>query len=109
VLGRRSNVSVHRRAGNLTTLLALLMLTQCPLALLLPDQYRDVEWIRATWLGNDWVTLVVAIPLLWLGGRRAAAGSMRGPLLWLTACTAAAAVLFLRNADAGPLVSSPRG
>jgi hypothetical protein len=45
--------------------------------------YRDVEWIRATWFGNDWVTLIVAAPLLFIGLVRTAVGSVRGLLLWL--------------------------
>ncbi len=48
----------------LSAFLAALMMAQSTLGLLLPDRYRDVEWIRATWLGNDWVTLVVGVPLL---------------------------------------------
>ena len=28
---------------------------------LISAQYRDVEWIRAKWFGNDWVMLVVAV------------------------------------------------
>ncbi|HWI18414.1 MAG TPA: hypothetical protein VNT81_11750 [Vicinamibacterales bacterium] len=65
------------------TLLAMLMLAQAALGLVQPDQYRDVEWIRATWYGNDWITLVAAVPLLWVGTQRAAFGSVRGLLLVL--------------------------
>jgi hypothetical protein len=36
--------------------LVLLMLTQSMTGLLLPGQDRDIEWIEATWFGNDWVT-----------------------------------------------------
>jgi len=28
-----------------------------------------VEWIKATWFGNDWVTLMVAVPLLVIARR----------------------------------------
>jgi hypothetical protein len=45
--------------------------------------YRDVDWIRASWFGNDWVTLAVAAPLLFLGLVQAGRGSVRGLLLWL--------------------------
>jgi hypothetical protein len=68
---------------HLTTALSLLMLAQSLLGLLLPDQYRDAEWIRATWYGNDWVTLVAAVPLLGVGKIRTARGSVRGLLLSL--------------------------
>ena len=70
-------------ALRLTPALAILMLSQALLGLVLRERYRDVEWIRATWLGNDWVTLTGAVPLLWLGAARAARGSVRGLLLWL--------------------------
>ncbi len=43
---------------------------------------RDPEPIRTTWFGNDWVTLVFAVPLLLLGLRLGARGSTRGLLLW---------------------------
>lgn len=56
---------------------------QAALGLLFPGRYRDVEWIAATWWGNDWVTLGLAVPLLWFGAARAVRGSTRGLLLWL--------------------------
>ena len=67
----------------LTRGLALLMLAQGLTGLLLRDRYRDADWIRATWFGNDWVTLVVALPLMLTAAARARAGSVRGLLLWL--------------------------
>lgn len=65
----------------LAWVLTALMAAQAGLGLLLAEQYRDVERIRAAWLGNDWITLGVAVPLLLLalhGGRR---GSARSALL----------------------------
>ena len=59
------------------------MIAQSILGIALHDQYRDVEWIKATWFGNDWVTLAVAVPLLLIGRLFAARGSVRGLLLWL--------------------------
>jgi hypothetical protein len=59
------------------------MLAQSAFGLLYRGQYRDVEWIAATWLGNDWVTIAVALPLLAAGIVRTRAGSVRGLLLWL--------------------------
>lgn len=67
----------------LTSLLMALMFAQALLGLLLPDQYRDAEWIRVTWYGNDWLTILGAVPLLWIGIRTAARGSVRGLLLTL--------------------------
>jgi hypothetical protein len=54
---------------------------QAALGLVLPGQYLDVEWIRLTWFGNDWVTLVVAAPALLVAGRFAARGSSRADVV----------------------------
>jgi len=80
------------------------MAVQAVLGLVLHEQYRDVAWIKATWLGNDWVTLVLAVPLLAaalaftrrgqgrgengaargeIGSSRGEIGSVRGQLLGL--------------------------
>ncbi len=74
----------------LTAMVAVVMTVQAILGLTLPGQYRDVEWIRATWYGNDWVTLIVAVPLLLVGRAWARGGSARGLLLWLGATAYAA-------------------
>jgi hypothetical protein len=63
--------------------LAVLMCAQPLLGLIFSDQYRDAEPIRTTWFGNDWVTLLLGVPLLLVGAVRAAHGSTRGLLLWL--------------------------
>jgi hypothetical protein len=67
----------------LTTTLLVVMATQASLGLLVPTAYRDVDWIRATWFGNDVVTLVVAAPLLFAGLLLIGRGSTRGLLLCL--------------------------
>src|SRR5215212_2410531 len=67
----------------LSTALAVLMAMQSVFGRLFPGQYRDVEWIRLTWFGNDWVTLAVAVPLLVASLLLARRGSIRGLLLWL--------------------------
>jgi hypothetical protein len=69
------------RAERFTPVLVSLMLAQSLTGLLFPGQYRDAEWIKATWIGNDWVTLVVAMPLL-VASRAFAKASVRGLLLW---------------------------
>jgi hypothetical protein len=45
------------------TVLALLMCLQSALGLWFPNQYHDADWIRASWFGNDWVTLITAVCL----------------------------------------------
>jgi hypothetical protein len=72
-----------RRAFRLSIVLGLLMLAQSVAGLLLSEQYRDPAWIKAAWFGADWITLVVAVPLLLAGLGSAARGSTRGLLLWL--------------------------
>jgi hypothetical protein len=43
--------------------------------------YRDAPWIQASWLGNDVVTLVAAVPLLLVGMVFASRGETVGELL----------------------------
>ena len=63
--------------GILALVVAGLMGIQATLGLIFRGQYRDVVWIRETWFGNDWVTLLVAVPALVLASRIAARGSSR--------------------------------
>jgi hypothetical protein len=60
-----------------------LMIVQALLGLLWPTAYRDPAWIKATWFGNDWITVLVAAPVMWISHRTAASGSVRGELVWL--------------------------
>jgi hypothetical protein len=55
---------------------------QAAVGILMPSVYRDLAWIRAAWLGNDVVTLLVGVPLLAGGLVAAHRGSVRGELLW---------------------------
>jgi len=61
----------------------VLMGSQSVLGLSLPGEYRDVEWIRATWFGNDWVTLILSLPLLGISLVLARRGAVRGQVLGL--------------------------
>src|SRR4051794_36124934 len=65
-----------------TAALATLMMIQALLGVVWPSAYRDPDWIKATWFGNDWITLLIAAPLLLISGRRASA-STRAELVWL--------------------------
>jgi len=67
----------------LSAWIAALMVAQSVLGRVFQGQYRDVEWIRATWFGNDLVTLLLAVPLLILALVLVRRGSVRGLLLWL--------------------------
>ncbi|MDR7419016.1 MAG: hypothetical protein QN178_08905 [Armatimonadota bacterium] len=65
--------------------LAILMATQAVLGLVFPDGYRDTGYVRATWCGNDWVTLVVGVPVLITGLLLERRDSVRGRLAWMGA------------------------
>lgn len=81
--GRTDIARPPRAAYQLTFALAIVMTAQAVTGLLLQGQYRDVEPIRSTWSGNDWITLTVAVPLLLASLLRAHRGSGRALLLWL--------------------------
>lgn len=66
----------------LSTVTAVLMAAQASVGLLRRDVYRDIEWIKLTWLGNDIVTLVLAVPLLAWALWAVRRGSKRAELLW---------------------------
>ena len=59
------------------SLVAALMGAQALSGLVWRSQYRDVEWIKLSWLGNDAVTLLVAVPLLLWAQSRGRRHSMR--------------------------------
>jgi hypothetical protein len=48
-----------------------------------PGLYDDNDFVTAGWAGNDLVTLVIAIPLLFGALLMATRGSARGELVWL--------------------------
>jgi len=71
-------------AYRLTAIVTCMMMAQSTLGLLFRSQYRDVDWIATTWLGNDVVTLLVALPMLAVSVRLTSTrGSPRALLLWL--------------------------
>ena len=67
----------------LSAVIAALMAAQAVLGRVLEGQYRDVAWIRATWFGNDLVTLLLAVPLLVTALVLVRRGSVRALILWL--------------------------
>jgi hypothetical protein len=66
----------------LTAALGILMALQAFGGRIWPAQYRDPEWIAATFIGNDWLTLLLALPVLLAGLFGARQGQRRGWLLW---------------------------
>jgi len=75
-------MDVHDARLRLSVVLASVLLAQSALGLLFRAQYRDPAWITTTWLGNDWVTLAVVVPLLAVAARLARRGSVRALLVW---------------------------
>ena len=67
----------------LSAVIAALMAAQPVLGRVLEGQYRDAAWIRATWFGNDLVTLLLAVPLLVTALVLVRRGSVRALILWL--------------------------
>ncbi len=63
--------------------LAGAMLLQAGAGLMAPGHYRDTGYVAETWLGNDLVTLLLAIPTVLTGIGLERVGSVRGRLLWL--------------------------
>lgn len=51
--------------------------------LFLPNMYRDNSFVKTTWLGNDAVTLFIAIPILIAALVYSAKGSSKGQLIWM--------------------------
>ncbi|MFN2195339.1 MAG: hypothetical protein ACK2UW_04365, partial [Anaerolineales bacterium] len=66
-----------------TVLVAVLAAAASAGGILLDGLYRDNRWSASQFIGNDYVTLLVAVPLLTLGLWLAARGSGRGQLVWL--------------------------
>lgn len=66
----------------LSVITAALMVGQSVVGLAWRDVYRDIEWIRLTWLGNDLITLALATPLLVWALFAVRSGSKRAELVW---------------------------
>jgi hypothetical protein len=67
----------------LSVIIAVLMFLASIGGLLIEGAYRDNRLVAALWRGNDWVTLLVAVPLLAGALFYARHGSLRAHLIWL--------------------------
>ncbi|NDP20949.1 MAG: hypothetical protein GZ091_07710 [Paludibacter sp.] len=67
----------------LSFILVALMMLQSLTGLLYQHLYRDVAWIKLTWLGNDLVTLIIVVPILFISILRVGNQSRRAMMLWL--------------------------
>lgn len=67
----------------LTAPIAVLVATAAGVGLFIEGLYRDPSSLVAQAIGQDVVTLVVALPALVIGAILASRGSARGRLVWL--------------------------
>jgi len=67
----------------LAKIIAALMLLQSLSGLLVRDVYRDNLFVRSAWLGNDWVTLLLAFPILVISLRPTQHSLFRSTLILL--------------------------
>lgn len=74
-----------KTATILSAILAALAFAASAGGLLIEGLYRDNEFVRTTWLGNDAVTLFLAVPILAAALTLANRGSLRAKLVWLGA------------------------
>ena len=77
---------VSRAVSVVSVVVAALAAIASLAGLVIPTIYRDQsEWMRATLLGNDFVTLLIAVPLLIAAFVRTRQGSRRAELAFLAA------------------------
>jgi hypothetical protein len=74
-----------RPAYVLSAIVVVLAAAVSVVGLLFPSVYRSKDWGNGMSLGNDLVTLVVAVPVLALAILYSARGSVRARLVWLGA------------------------
>ena len=75
----------ERLAANryLSVAIILLLIASAAGGLLVNDLYRDSNFIKAAWYANDWISLVVAVPLLIASTILYLKRSARGMMVWL--------------------------
>jgi hypothetical protein len=74
---------MSKSARILSILIAILATIASAGGLLLDDLYHDNAFVTITWLGNDAVTLFLAVPILVLALIFSARGSYRAQLVWV--------------------------
>ncbi len=75
--------SKQKYAVILSVLIAVLATIAAAGGLLLDGLYRDNEFVTTTWLGNDAVTLFLAVPILVAALVFTGRGSLKAQLVWL--------------------------
>lgn len=77
------NLALSKSTLVLSIVIVVLSVIASAGGLLINGLYRDNAFVTSTWLGNDIVTLVVAVPLLTIATILARRGSPRAYLVWL--------------------------
>lgn len=70
-------------AFTLSVIVSILAIVASVGGLIIPDLYRDNEFVKSAWFTNDLITLIVAIPLLITSLLFAFKGSVRWQLVWM--------------------------
>lgn len=70
-------------ALTLSVIVTILAIAASVGGLIIPDLYRDNEFVKSAWFTNDLITLIVAIPLLITSLLFAFKGSVRWQLVWM--------------------------
>ena len=79
----RVEVPYMKHARHLSYVIASLAVVASAGGLWLDGLYRDNAFVSSTWIGNDWVTLLVAAPLLVLATAKVGPGALRTRLVWM--------------------------
>lgn len=75
--------SALKPAYVLSVIILVLAAAAAGAGLLLPELYRDNRLVTAGWLGNDLVTILIAVPLMTAALLLSARGSERARLVWM--------------------------
>jgi hypothetical protein len=81
--GPDDRILVMTCARILSLIVALLALVQAGCGLFLSGVYRDNAWITSAFRGNDFVTAIMAVPMLLAATHLARRGGIRAMLVWL--------------------------
>lgn len=72
-----------RPAFTLSVIVTILAVVASVGGLLIPNLYRDNDFVKSAWLTNDIITLIIAVPLLSASLFFVRKGSLRWQLVWI--------------------------
>lgn len=67
----------------LSVIISILAIVASVGGLIIPDLYKDNEFVKSAWFTNDLITLIVVVPLLITSLLFALKGSLRWQLVWI--------------------------